>query len=339
VWNLPYRRNLDFTGRQELLASFAEQLASGGTAAVTQVVQGAGGVGKTTLAVEYAYRYRSQFDTVWWARAEQPATLLGDLADLALSLGLADLDEAKQQLAVAAVRRWLDDHDRWLLVLDNAQGPETPTGLEAPLARLVDLLPQIPRGQVLVTSRDASWEQHTALAELEVFAPKEAVAFLLARSGATDEQAARQIAALLGGLPLALEQAGAYVRETRIPLGGYLERLRRFPTLTMAKGRPRDRDPADTVATTWHISLEQVRPVLGAVDLLEMCAFLGPEEIPRELFTQQFDPPSEALAALADDPFALDEAVAAVRRHGLVKADEQSVTIHRLVPFSAVSRR
>ena len=104
VWNVPYRRNPNFTGREELLGSLADRLAAGGSTAVTQVLQGAGGVGKTTLAVEYAYRHRSRFDTVWWVRAKQPATLLGDLADLALSLGLADLDEASQQLAVAAVR-------------------------------------------------------------------------------------------------------------------------------------------------------------------------------------------------------------------------------------------
>jgi hypothetical protein len=118
-------------------------------------------------------------------------------------------------------------------------------------------------------------------------------------------------------LPLALEQAGAYVRETRIPLATYLERLRRFPALTMAKGRPRDRDPADTIATTWQASRDPVRSVPGAVSLLEVCAFLGPEEVPRELFTRHLDFATDDLAGLADDPFALDEAIAALRRFAL----------------------
>jgi hypothetical protein len=156
------------------------------------------------------------------------------------------------------------------LVLDNAPAPDSPSGLRAPLARLVDLLPQVVHGQVLVTSRDARWEQHAALAELEVFTSEEAVAFLMARSGASDEQAADQVAALLGGLPLALEQTGAYVRETRIALSAYLDRLHQFPAMTLAKGRPRDRNPTDTVATTWQVSLEQVRSIPGAVALLEM---------------------------------------------------------------------
>jgi hypothetical protein len=268
VWNVPFRRNPTFTGREQILAGLAAQLDLGAAAAVTQTLQGGGGVGKTALAVEYAYRHHSRFDTVWWGRAEQPTTLVGDYADLARALGLPEADQADQQLAVVAVRRWLEDHDRWLLVLDNAEGPEAPTGLRVPLARVVDLLPQVLHGQVLVTSRNAGWELHAALAELEVFTSQEAAAFLLARSGATNEQAAGQIAALLGWLPLALEQAGAYVRETRLPLAVYLERLHGFPGLTLAKGRPRDRDPADTVATTWEVSIERVRPIPGALAVL-----------------------------------------------------------------------
>lgn len=245
------------------------------------------------------------------------------------------------------MRRWLEDHDRWLLVLDNAKGPRAATGLLPPLAYLADLLPRViaEHGQVLVTTRDASWEQETTLVDLELLSPVEAVRFLLARSG-TDgagsdqpaaDQAAAQVAAALGFLPLALEQAGAYVRETGIGLAAYLERLRQFPALALAKGRPRDRDPADTVASTWRVSLERVGTVTGAAALLEVCAFLAPEDIPRQLFAV---PPEEAdeepaelgeLAPLTADPFMLDAAVAALRRYGLVKATEDALTMHRLL--------
>jgi hypothetical protein len=277
VWNVPFRRNSAFTGREQALAVLAGELGRGAAAAVTQAIQGSGGIGKTALAVEYAYRHRSEFDTVWWVRAQEPAGLVSDYAGLAGALGLPVAREADQQLAAAAVRRWLDDYDRWLLILDNAEGPETATGLQTPLGRVVDLIPQVLHGQVLVTSRDASWDRYAALAELELFTPEEATAFLLARSGSSDQASAAEAAELLGLLPLALEQAGAYVRETRLPLAAYLERLRRYPASTVARGRPRDRDPADTVTTTWQVSLERVRPIPGAVGLLEVCAFLGSE--------------------------------------------------------------
>jgi hypothetical protein len=123
VWNVPYRRNLDFTGREEVLARLAEQLERG-AAAVTQALQGGGGVGKTALATEYAYRHRSRFDAVWWVRAETPASLVGDYADLTTALGLQEAGQADQRLVALAVRRWLEGHDRWLLVLDNANGPD-----------------------------------------------------------------------------------------------------------------------------------------------------------------------------------------------------------------------
>jgi len=331
VWNVPFYRNPAFTGRDVELTALAAALKPGGTAAVTQVLQGGGGVGKTALAVEYAYRQRARFDTVWWVRAQEPATLVGDYAELAVALGIVQAGQADQQHAASAVRRWLVDHDRWLLLFDNAGAPDALTGLEAPLDTVAGLLPQVVHGQVLVTSRDARWEQHATLAELEVFTPDEAVAFLLVRSGSGDQATATEVAELLGCLPLALEQAGAYLRATRVALSAYRDRLRQFPTLTMAKGRPRDRDPTDTVATTWQVSLEQVRSVAGAVALLEVCAFLSPEEIPRDLFAQELDPPPEELAILTGDSFALDEAVAAVRRFGLVKASERTLAMHRLV--------
>jgi tetratricopeptide (TPR) repeat protein len=331
VWNVPFLRNPTFTGRDEALAGLANRLQRGGAVAVTQVLQGGGGVGKTALAVEYAWRHRAGFEVVWWVRAQEPATLVGDYADLAAALNLDEATHADQQRAAAGVRRWLEGHDRWLLVLDNAQAPDAPSGLAAPLARVADLLPRVVHGQVLVTSRDATWDRHASLTNLGVFTPAEAAAFLLARAGSTDEHTAAKIAELLGFLPLALEQAGAYTHETQLALAAYLERLRRFPAVTLGKGQARDRDPADTVATTWQVSLARVRPTPGAVALLEACAFLAPEEIPRDLFTQPLDPPAEDLAALAADPFALDDAVAALRRFALVKATPELLTVHRLV--------
>jgi tetratricopeptide (TPR) repeat protein len=331
VWNLPFHRNRLFTGRDGELADLAAAREEGETVAVTQVLQGGGGVGKTALATEYAYRNRSAFDTVWWVRAEEPASLVTDYAGLADGHRLPEASQPDQQVVALAVRRWLQEHDRWLLVLDNATAPDSPTGLQAPLATLLALLPHVVHGQVLITTRDASWEHHASLYELEVFTSEEAVAFLLARSGSSDQNAAAAVGELLGSLPLALEQAGAYVRETRMSLSSYLEQLRQYPRLTMTKGRPRDRDPTDTVATTWQVSLEQIRPVSGAAVLMEVCAFLGPEEIPRNLLTQPLDPPDQELAMFAEDPFTLDEAVGAVRRFGLVKASEQALTIHRLV--------
>ena len=123
IWNLPNLRNPNFTGRGSLLEDLREALTSGKPAAVTQAIAGLGGVGKTQLATEYAYRYASDYEAVWWVRSEEAASLAFDYADLAGELGLPEKDAAEQKVAVEAVCRWLEQHMGWLLVFDNVPGP------------------------------------------------------------------------------------------------------------------------------------------------------------------------------------------------------------------------
>jgi TIR domain len=121
VWNVPHRRNLTFRGREALLGSIGDHLT--GRTMTPGALHGGLGTGKTSVAVEYAYRHRAGFDVVWWVRAEEPATLVGDYAGLAAEVELEQPGQANQQRTAVAVRRWLEDHDRWLLILDNADDP------------------------------------------------------------------------------------------------------------------------------------------------------------------------------------------------------------------------
>jgi tetratricopeptide (TPR) repeat protein len=330
IWNVPHRRNSDFHGREVELVGLARQLDRAPSKRAIQTIQGTGGIGKTAMATEYAYRHRSDLDVVWWVRADEPATLVGDYAGLAAELGLREAQAPDQQAAVAAARRWLERHDRWLLILDNAMSPMAQTGLRPHLSRLIELVPQVVVGQVLVTTRDRSWEDNAEPLRLGLLRPEDAVRFLLRRSGSDDRQAAAEVADLLGYLALALEQAGAYIRETRIALSGYLDLLRQFPGLMLAKGSPRDRDPPDTVATTWLLSLEQVEKTPGALSLLEVAAFLAPRAIPRDLFdANEAELPDELDGVPA--AIALAEAVGALHRYALVDADERLLDVNRLL--------
>jgi hypothetical protein len=117
------------------------------TVALTQVLRGLGGVGKTQLALEYAYRYKEAYRLVWWLRAEEPATLAADYAALADPLQLPQRAAHAQPETIAAVRQWLEDHDGWLLILDNASEP----------AAIHPYLPRSQRGPVIVTSRNLGW--------------------------------------------------------------------------------------------------------------------------------------------------------------------------------------
>ena len=142
---MPYLRNPHFTGRDALLDELHAKLTDGRVALTA--MRGMGGVGKTQLALEYAYRHAGDFDLVWWLRAEEPATLLEDYAALAGPLGLAQAGESELAAVAAAVCQELARRDRWLLVFDNANAPD----------EIEPLLPRGGGGRVLITSRNPSW--------------------------------------------------------------------------------------------------------------------------------------------------------------------------------------
>jgi hypothetical protein len=154
--NLP-ARNPRFSGRGELLESLHARLQTGSAAAVvpTGAVHGLGGVGKTQLAIEYAHRFRSDYDVAWWIPAEQPTSAIGTLAALARRFGVHQI--ADQSEMVAALFDLLRSRDRWLLIYDNAERPD----------RLVGLLPECGGGHLLVTSHWSAWGAQAEPLQLE----------------------------------------------------------------------------------------------------------------------------------------------------------------------------
>ena len=124
VWNVPDFRNPNFTGREKILTDLHDKLNSGQRATWIQALTGLGGKGKTSLAREYAYRYKAEYDLVWWVRASEPATLMMDYTDLATALKLPQKDSPDQNIILNAVKHWLGQNQKWLLIFDNAQEPE-----------------------------------------------------------------------------------------------------------------------------------------------------------------------------------------------------------------------
>ncbi len=276
IWNVPLNRNPNFTGRQALLDDLRTALMSGEPAALTQAISGLGGVGKTQLALEYAYRHAAEYDLVWWVLAEEPATLDADYASLAQALDLPERGTPEQRVVIDAVRRWLGQHGGWLLILDNAPDPEQVRGY----------LPQGATGHVLVTSRNPGWRGVARPLSVPVLERAESVDFLLKRTGQSDEAAAHDLAEALGDLPLAMEQAGAYMEATGSSLSDYLK-LYQDHQLEILRRAALSTDYLATVATTWDISLRQVQGASpAAVNLLDLCSFLAPDEIPRDLLGQ-----------------------------------------------------
>src|SRR6266511_1513037 len=329
VWNIPSHPNPYFAGREPLLAEVYARLTAPDAASRRVALIGLGGIGKTQLAVEYAYRQRANYDLVWWVRGEQASSLLGDYAILAaqgrLVIDLKPAEDAPQQVAVAAVREWLERHRRWLLVLDNVEEPQA----------VANLLPRGTTGHVLLTSQaEAGWEALADLLPVEVLAPTDAAEFLLARTrqrGKQAEAAATTLGTTLGGLPLALEQAGAYVAATgAVTLEGYVELFATRALELLKRGQPLGYQ--HTVATTWSLALQRLRETEpAAVDLLTLASVLAPDDLPMPLLAGHAQELPEPLATTAADPLTLADAVAALRRYSLVRVVADGLYVHRLL--------
>jgi TIR domain-containing protein/tetratricopeptide repeat protein/NB-ARC domain-containing protein len=323
LWNVPFHPNPFFTGRDLLLAELRTGLDEPDVPVRRVVLTGLGGVGKTSVAMEYVYRRHPDYELVWFVNGEQPASLLADLAALAGQLGLAA--EAPQEAQIAALRGWLERHRRWLLVLDNVEDPQ----------QLAELLPRSPTGEVIITSRTGvGWEPLASVLPVEVLAPADAARLLLARTGEAGpeaEAAAATLAATLGGLPLALEQAGAYVASTgAVTLHGYAALFATRALELLRRGQPLGYQ--HTVATTWSLALQRLHETdPAAIDLLTLASFLAPDDLPLPLLAGHADELPEPLAAMAADPLALADAVAALRSYSLVRVVADGLFVHRLL--------
>ena len=220
--NLPYLSIGElFKGRETLLERPRQSLGpvpeSGAAPVVARVLNGMGGVGKTRLALEYAWRRAGEYAALLFVIADSREALQRNLAALCKVLNLPEQGETDEGRQRDAVLGWLRQHPGWLLILDNIDSEEAATAVEA-------LLPQLLGGHVLLTSRLANWSGSVAALPLDVLSPEAAADFLLARTDAKrrkqadDPAAARTLAEELGCLALALEQAGAYIAQRRLGL-------------------------------------------------------------------------------------------------------------------------
>ena len=338
LFSVPYRRNPYFTGREEPLKQLHNGLIVGKTAALTQTqaISGLGGIGKTQTAVEYAYRYRDDYRAVLWVGASTREALISGFVGIARLLHLPEKNEPDQSLTVKATRRWLEEHAGWLLILDNADD----------LSMASDFIPTLSTGQILVTTREQVTGTLAQRIEMDKLQPKEGILFLLRRSKLVELDAsldsvsysdwtrASTIVEMMDGLPLALDQAGAYIEETACGLAGYLDRYKmRHAELLLWRGKIAA-DYPETVATTWSLSFEKVQKAYPvASDLLRACAFLQPDAIPEEFMLEGAADLGPTLETVANDPVALDSAISELRRYSLLKRDPEAnlLVIHRLV--------
>ncbi|HLZ57550.1 MAG TPA: helix-turn-helix domain-containing protein [Ktedonosporobacter sp.] len=337
-WNVPFLRNLYFTGREQILQRLHHDLAGEQVVALSQTraISGLGGIGKTQTALEYAYRYADEYEAVLWIRADSYESLVSDYAALATTLNLPVQQERDQHRVASMVKGWLQKHSPWLLIFDNADDP----------ALVTDFLPTRADGAILLTTRSQVTGSHIKKIEMEKMSREEGIDFLLRRINSHKEEGqstemsqqerdtAEQIWECMDGLPLALDQGAAYIEETGCALSDYLTLFKtRGRRLLELRGQ-QVTDHPEPVTTTWSLAFEKIeRANSAAAELLRLCAFLHSDEIPESMIIEGASRLGPALQSIAAERLEWERAIGELRKYSLVKRDAKKrlLTMHRLV--------
>jgi tetratricopeptide (TPR) repeat protein/transcriptional regulator with XRE-family HTH domain len=343
-WLVPSPRNPFFTGRKEILAALHSQLCATQSVALTQssAIHGLGGVGKTQIALEYAYRHSLEYSAVFWLGAETEEQIVSSLLRIADVLQLPKRDDKDQQRVIAEVQRWLTTHNQWLLIWDNIED----------LSLLDRFLPAARSGTILITTRCQALGTFARGLDLSPMEHEEGILFLLRRAKvlapeSTHQQvrlfaaqvpaqyeAAADLVEAMGGLPLALDQAGAYLEETQCGLSAYLDLFRHQRAALLQQRGEKAREHPASVATTFTLAITATAQRHTAVwDLLRVCSLMQSDAIPEELFRQGAEHFGATLENVCRDELGWHRLIAAVGAYSLLsrQPEEQTFSLHRLV--------
>jgi tetratricopeptide (TPR) repeat protein len=329
LWNVPHERNPVFTGRSDILDTLRANLVANGK----QALYGLGGIGKTQIAAEYTYRYRHEYKAVLWAFADSEQSLSTSCIQIAKVLDLPVQSLAEQAVIVGAVKRWLEQSNSWLLILDNLDHPEIVQGF----------LPRQCHGHILLTSRAHVFQVLSIMKPVEVteLPPEAAREFLLKRTwreaSSENVKDIDALAAELGYFPLALEQAGAFIYENQASFENYLKSFRKRRLALLGQYRPVIGGYKETVATTWAINFAELEKFPASAGILSLSAFLSPSVIPLELLeggkAEVGEPLASKLQGVLEDPVLLDELLKPLADYSLIRRNlaARSYSIHPLV--------
>jgi tetratricopeptide (TPR) repeat protein len=303
-------------GRAQELARLDADVAGPGRV-VVQAVHGLGGIGKSTLAAHWTAAHASDFTLTWWITAATPAAIDAGLAALAGALQPALCGALPPEALREGAVQWLAAHQGWLLILDNVTVP----------ADVAPLLARAPAGRYLITSRRATgWHATAVPIRLNILDPSEAEALLIAiftQDHRREVDGAADLCEELGFLPLAIEQAGAYLAQVDATPREYLDLLARYPA-AMYQASAEGADAARTIARIWHVTLDRLADDPLAGQLLRILAWYAPEAIPRALLDGLADPPT------------LPRIIGRLAAYSMLTADADVLAMHRLV--QAVTR-
>lgn len=335
-WSVPYLRNAFFRGRHEILEQLENHLSPDLPSVALRccTLSGLAGVGKTQLALEYAYRHYAQYAAVFWIGAETLESVIASFATIADVLQLPERLQDQDKM-IAAVKHWLAGHREWLLIFDNVED----------VALVKNFLPAARQGALLCTTRGqtlGALGQHIEVASMTV---EEGAQFLLHRatlrapetvnnqSSPADRATVRAIVEIMDGLPLALDQAGAYIYETKCNFATFLQLFRKHSITLLQETNATSQYPM-SITKTFYLAFENImKKNVVAAELLIVCAFLAPDGISEEMLISGAHFLGPQLESAIKDELLFNAMLRDLLAYSFIQRNGETkmLTMHRLV--------
>lgn len=322
IFHLPYSRNPSFTGRDDLIQTIRDKIVDIRMKHKI-ALHGHGGVGKTQIALEYCFRYRSNYRFVFWLSCVDRIRFLSGLKEIAARTGnLTPNSSHTLEEIVKSVLQWFESNTRWLLVLDGLEDINIVAGY----------LPQTHHSDhILITTRNSHDQLRSEGVQINTMEPHESVSLLITRANLQTNQKeveheARNLVTELKYFPLAIVQAASYIC-TSHDIFEYLETYRGHRNIS-------HRDPfVEAVSTTWKISYSRLQ--INSKALIGLLAFLNPDEIHLEFLRAGSPGLYSELASIVNDDSLLQETLRDLESYSLIRIenDRRKVIIHRIVQY------
>jgi len=331
-WNLP-RQDHAFVGREKLLDELDKELHSKeklnrNEPVVVSVCAGLGGVGKTQLVLQYIYHSQHPYKLRAWFKAENLDELKQEYIEFGKMLGYKE-EKPSIVTALPYAKKWLSENPGWLLVYDNVNSYE----------EIREFLPE-KGGSVILTTRQKKWPSGFGALDIDVMNEEESIELIqsLIRRGMleSEKKSVKILVEILGYLPLALAQAGAYIFQNKITISEYLEFYRNHEQKLLSDSALPIGTDSLPVAITWNISVEEIvkeaevkneHPL--AIEVLSVCAYLAPERIPYNLLLAWF---KEHYPNLISSELILLKLISQLWKYSMINRETNGdITVHRLV--------